>query len=218
MFYAQHKQDEFLEKVVFKGFKNGVYVDVGAHDGLSINNTLYFEKENDWTGINIEPMKKIYDRLVQNRPKSLNINCAVSVENGYSDFIEVDGYPEMISGLVSDYDNRHYYRLDRELAHYGGKKQIVKVKTCRLDTIFQENNVTHVHFLSIDVEGAEFSVIKSIDFDKVFIDVILFENNYSDTSSPILKYLSEKDYRVIKIEHDIFMIHKNSQFINNLKQ
>jgi hypothetical protein len=42
MFNSQDKQDEFLETVVFKGFKNGVFVDVGAHDGVSINNTIVF--------------------------------------------------------------------------------------------------------------------------------------------------------------------------------
>ena len=39
MFYSQYNQDQYLETNVFKGFKNGVYVDVGAHDGVSINNT-----------------------------------------------------------------------------------------------------------------------------------------------------------------------------------
>uniref|UniRef100_A0A6C0HP07 FkbM family methyltransferase n=1 Tax=viral metagenome TaxID=1070528 RepID=A0A6C0HP07_9ZZZZ len=56
MFYSQDKQDKNLETCVFKGYKNGFYVDVGAHDGVSINNTLYFEKNNNWTGINIEPI------------------------------------------------------------------------------------------------------------------------------------------------------------------
>ena len=42
-FYSQDKQDKFLEENVFKGYKNGVFIDVGAHDGKSINNTLFFE-------------------------------------------------------------------------------------------------------------------------------------------------------------------------------
>jgi hypothetical protein len=46
MFYSQDSQDEFLETHVFKGFRNGVFMDVGAHDGISINNTLYFEKNS----------------------------------------------------------------------------------------------------------------------------------------------------------------------------
>ena len=63
MFYSQDNQDSYLENNIFKGYKNGFYVDVGAHDGVSINNTLYFEK-NNWSGINIEPIKKVFDNLV----------------------------------------------------------------------------------------------------------------------------------------------------------
>jgi len=66
--------------------------------------------------------------------------------------------------------------------------------------------------LSIDVEGAEFDVIKSINFDKVFIDVIGFENNYSDNSKVIMDYLINKEYILLKKYSDIFMIHKNSKF------
>ena len=62
-FNSQDHQDRILETHIFKGYKNGVYVDVGAHDGISINNTLYFEKTNNWNGINIEPIKKIFDKL-----------------------------------------------------------------------------------------------------------------------------------------------------------
>ena len=212
MFHGQHKQDEFLEKSVFKGFKNGFFVDVGAHDGVSINNTLYFEKENGWTGINFEPLPHIYDRLIVNRPLCININCAVSTVEGTADFIHAEGYPEMISGLASDYDPRHHHRLNFEIGHYGGTKHTIKVNTCRLDKIFQEKGVKHIHLMSIDVEGAEFSVIKSINFKKVFIDVIVFENNYDDTSIPIIVYLVQCGYYIIKKDRDIFMIHKDSQF------
>ena len=55
MFYSQENQDSYLETNVFKGFKHGFFVDVGAYDGKHINYTLYFEETNQWTGINIEP-------------------------------------------------------------------------------------------------------------------------------------------------------------------
>ena len=45
MFHSQFNQDAYLEKYVFKGYKNGIFMDVGAHDGVTINNTLYFEKK-----------------------------------------------------------------------------------------------------------------------------------------------------------------------------
>jgi hypothetical protein len=89
---------------------------------------------------------------------------------------------------------------------------IIKINTKRLETILDEHNISHIHYLSVDVEGSEFDVIKSINFDKVFIDVIGFENNYHDTSVPIVKYLENKGFTVIHKSLDIFMIHKRSMF------
>jgi len=216
MYYSQDKQDRYLEENVFKGYKNGIYVDVGAYDGMNINNTLYFEKYNNWTGINIEPIKKIFDDLVINRPNNINLNCAVCNNDGETDFFCNTGHTEMISGIKHTMDVRHLQRTEYENNIMGSTTEIIKVNTQKLETIFDQNNITHVNYLSIDVEGAEFEVIKSINFDKVFIDVIGFENNYTDVSIPILNYLYNKNFAVINVSMDIFMINKDSKFYKNL--
>lgn len=213
MFYSQDKQDAYLENNIFKGYKNGFYVDVGAHDGVSFNNTLYFEKNNNWSGINIEPIKKVFDNLVINRPNNINLNCAVCNNDGETEFLCNTGYTEMLSGIKDNFDVRHLYRIQNENIHMGSTTEVIKVNTKKLETIFDENNVSHINYLSIDVEGSEFEVIKSINFDKVFIDVIGFENNYIDTSIPIIEYLYNKGFIFInKTALDIFMINKMSIF------
>ena len=219
IFYSQDNQDKYLEENIFKGYTNGIFVDVGSHDGISINNTLYFEKNNNWTGINIEPIKKVYDKLLINRPNSINLNCAVCNNDGETDFYSNTGYTEMISGIKDNFDIRHLQRLSYENFVMGSYTEIIKVKTQKLETILDQHNISHVNYLSIDVEGAEFEVIKSINFDKVFIDVIGFENNYEDTSIPIIQFLENKNYVMCKniTNHkpvDIFMINKNSIFFN----
>lgn len=212
MFYSQDKQDEFLETNVFKGFTNGIFVDIGAHDGKSFNNTLYFEKHRGWTGMNVEPIKKVYDKLLENRPNCINLNYAICNKDGETDFICNTGYTEMISGIKDTFDVRHERRLQRENTSYGGETKIIKIQTRKMDTICRENNLSHIHYLSIDVEGGEFEVIKSINFDNIFIDVIGFENNYNDTSIPIVNYLQEKNFVIFHKSLDIFMINKNSIF------
>lgn len=212
MFHSQENQDKYLETNIFKGFKNGFFVDVGAYDGIHINNTLYFEEMNNWNGINVEPNKRVYDALVINRPKNINLNCAVFNQDGEADFFLNTGYTEMLSGIKTTFDSRHVSRLEKENNIHGSTTESVNIVTKRLETIFDEHQISHVHYLSIDVEGAEFEVIQSINFDKVFIDVIAFENNYNDKSIPILKYLEERDYVVIHRSIDIFMIHKKSMF------
>jgi len=212
MFYSQDNQDKYLETNIFKGYKNGFYVDVGAHDGIDINNTLYFEKNNNWTGINIEPIKKVFDKLIINRPNNINLNCAICNNDGETDFLCNTGYTEMISGIKENFDIRHFDRLQRENQQMGSTTEVIKVKTKKLETILDENNIKHINYLSIDVEGAEFEVIKSINFNKVFIDVIGFENNYNDVSVPIVEYLQNKGFIIIHNCMDIFMINKMSIF------
>ncbi len=212
MYHSQDQQDAYLEANVFKGFKHGVFVDVGAHDGVTFNNTLYFETHHNWTGINIEPIKRVYDSLALHRPRCINIQCAVCNQEGETDFLCNTGYTEMISGIKDTFDVRHLQRLQRENEQMGSTTEIVRVPTKKMATILEEHNVTRVHYLSIDVEGAEFEVIRSVDFDKVFIDVIGFENNYYDSSIPIIEYLQNKGYVILHICLDIFMIHKDSPF------
>ena len=118
----------------------------------------------------------------------------------------------MLSGIKSSFDIRHLKRLQRENSQHKSTSTIITVPTQRLETILDTHSVHHVHYLSIDVEGAEFDVIQSIDFGKVFIDVIGFENNYADVSEPIVNYLLGKNYRVLHKGTDIFMIHNQSTF------
>ncbi len=41
-YYSQYRQDEFLNKVIFKKQKNGFFIDIGAHDGITYSNSSFF--------------------------------------------------------------------------------------------------------------------------------------------------------------------------------
>jgi FkbM family methyltransferase len=214
MFHSQYGQDNFLNTYIFKGYMHGIFVDVGAHDGKTYNNTLFFEETHKWTGINIEPIPNVYKNLQNNRPTCINLNYAVSnSDNVTKDFMINTGHTEMLSGLIETYDERHLLRIKNEALQHNCNMSIVKVVTRTLESIFLENNISNVNFLSIDTEGSEFDVIKSINFNKVFIDVICFENNYDDASEPIIEYLQTKGYYLFKFHSDIYMIHKDSKFL-----
>jgi FkbM family methyltransferase len=218
MFHSQFKQDEFLETHVFCGYRRGVFVDVGASDGVTINNTLFFEKEREWTGINIEPLGHLFDELVKNRPNCMNLPYVVANDTKEHLFIANQGYTEGLSGLLESYDPRHHQRLHHELQTMGGTSYVVTVRTYPLHQLLEKYKITHIHYLSIDVEGGEWNVIQSIDFHQCYIDVIGFENNYKEQSEPIVEYLKEKGYLRIGdyLQGDIFMIHQDSLFKQNV--
>lgn len=218
MYNGQYKQDELLDKQVFKGLEHGVFVDVGAHDGVSISNTFFFEQHRRWTGICIEPNPNVYPNLQKSRT-CITLPYAVDCSEGVVDFICNDGYTEMLSGLATYYDVRHHQRKQKEIQKHGGSSTIIQVPTKRLDTILAEKDVTHINYLSIDVEGGELAVLKSIDFDAVFIDVIGFECNYPDSLTPIVTFLREKGFKMLysnPAHADVFMIHERSEFTSCL--
>lgn len=215
-YYAGNKIDEFLSRYIFKGYKNGYFIDIGANDGLTINNTLYFEKYHNWVGINIEPLDEAYNKLIINRPNSINLNLAIDNTDGETEFIYNTGYTEMISGLKKTYDPRHFERLVNELNQKGGTSHIKIIKTKTIKSILEENQIKHINYLSIDVEGGEQNVLDSIDFENCFIDVISFEDNFSDITKNIIKFMKNNNYILIGRFGDIIMIHKDSKFIDNL--
>jgi FkbM family methyltransferase len=217
-YYGEDRQDYFLEEVAFKGFKHGFFVDVGANWPEQNNNTIYFEKTHNWTGVNIEPIPRLFQQLQTLRPNCININCAIHSTKSESDFILNEGYTESQSGLVEYYDPRQLEKMQQENKQYNCKSSIVKVATDTLENIFSENNIQQIQFLNVDVEGAELEVMKSINFQKVFIDVIGFEHNYEDISNSIVEYLQQKGYHIFLRCKDIFMIHQKSQFVYNVKE
>ena len=54
--HSQNGQDVVLANDVFARKRKGVFVDVGAHDGVTFSNTLMLERDFDWSGVCIEPL------------------------------------------------------------------------------------------------------------------------------------------------------------------
>jgi len=178
-YFSQHKQDKFVYENFFKKKKNGVFVDIGAHDGISYSNTLFFEQYLNWTGICIEPMPSVFSKLVKNR-SCICVNGCIANFNGKEEFLLISGYSDMLSGLMSHYHQKHIDRIDREILLYGGSKKLIEVDCYKLETILKKYGISKIDFLSIDTEGNEFSILQSIDFNCIDIDVITVENNYRD--------------------------------------
>ena len=195
-FYSQHKQDEYVYDNFFKNKKDGVFVDIGAYDGIVFSNSYFFEKELGWTGFCVEPQEKQYDLLVKNR-KCLCIKGCVADFTGKGLFLDIDGYSTMLSGLVNKYDKKHFERIEHEVRTIGGSKKEVEVDCYLLNDLLDENNIKKIDFCSIDVEGAELDILKNIDFKKYDFDIITIENNNGALDIKI--FMEQNEFDLIKI-------------------
>lgn len=177
-YFSQYKQDKFLNEVVFFNKKNGFFIDIGAHDGITISNSFFFEKYKSWEGICIEPNPTVYKKLVSNR-KSVNLNVCIGNEKRKVKFTQIEGYSEMLSGITEKYDDRHVERINNAIIKKGGKKKEIEVEMISLDSIDGLKN-KRIDFISIDTEGNEYEIVSAIDFNSMNIKSLVIENNYKD--------------------------------------
>ena len=194
-YLSQYGQDKFIAEY-FKFMKDGVFIDIGANDGKTLSNTHFLEKELLWRGIAIEPSPKVFKRLEINRTCTL-LNACISDSSGVADFLELTGHTEMLSGLVEKYDERHLEGIDDELEEFSGEKNYIQVPCYKLEDVIKKEGLSKINYLNIDIEGGEFDVLKSIDFNQVDIELIGIENNYKEDD--IKKYLSKYGYSLIAI-------------------
>jgi FkbM family methyltransferase len=185
-YYGQLKQDEYVHNKFFQGVTDGVYVDIGAHDGVSASNTLFFDKLG-WKGVCVEPIKERFLDLENNRT-SKNYNCVISdLDAKELEFCKIDGYAEMLSGIVENYTETHKQRILKECEEYKCNREKLLVENKKFSDIAP---CKVINFLSVDTEGNEINIIESIDYDEYIIDVICFEdnNNFNIENSRLKKW------------------------------
>src|ERR1035437_3743843 len=131
--YSQSAQDAFVISY-FKNKRNGIFIDIGANDGVSLSNTYYLEKELGWTGICIEPISAIFEKLDKNR-NCIKINGGISDKKSIEKFTFVDVPSHMLSGMTKEYNTRHKQRIEQEVTTLGGKIIELDVPCYSLDDI-----------------------------------------------------------------------------------
>lgn len=197
-YFSQYGQDKFLDQHVFKARNGGVFVDIGANDGITYSNTYFFEKTRNWSGLCIEPHPDAFAKLRERRTCKV-LNEGVSAEEGQLEFIQINGYAEMLSGLKSRYEKEHIERIENEILAHGGSKQTILVSCKRLDAILKENDVNLVDYCTLDIEGGEMEVLETIDLKKQQIQVFTVENNYY--KDKLKKYFEKYNYRLLTRLH-----------------
>jgi FkbM family methyltransferase len=176
MYYSQSQEDIFLNEHIFKNKRDGVYIELGALDGVLYSNTKFFEDTLNWHGILIEPHPDKFNLLQRQRPNNFLFNDLVSCHKEPLDFRYFVDCHAAVSGVENTLSQHHfdtYFDSNNEW-----NKALPQSKTTiipkPLTDIIKKTQLTHIDLLSLDVEGHEYEVLQSWDFS-VPIDVILLE-------------------------------------------
>ena len=152
--YAQNFEDVILWRAL-GNIENGRYVDVGAHDPdySSVTRRFY---EAGWRGINVEPVVTMFEKLVDRRPEDFNVQVACSDHEDDMTFYEVRD-----TGL-STVDPVHASQMRAD----GRNVVETSVHLVTLDSLLEEYDLGPIHFLKIDVEGAEPAVLAGCELTR----------------------------------------------------
>ncbi|RBQ11500.1 FkbM family methyltransferase [Pedobacter miscanthi] len=204
-YYSQNGQDFLIDLEIFDQQRNGFFMEIGAYDGIKYSNTYFLESKRGWNGICIEANPKVYPDLKRNR-SCVTLNACLSTQPGVEEFLCMTGKMEMLSGLKREFSSQHLLRIENELKRFGEQSEIMPVNCYTFEQLVLDHSIEHIDYLSIDTEGSEFSIIKSIDFSKTSISVISVENTYHNTG--LNEYMVFKGYKkVARIgEDDVFVL------------
>ncbi len=166
--WSQEGEDLILSRYFENVKTNGFYVDVGAHHPLRFSNTYKFYKQG-WHGINIDAMPgsmNLFDRL---RSRDINLEKAVS------DSKQMMTYYAFNEPALNGFSKELTEHRDGQ----ANNKVIFKknIETSTLEEILDQYmpKDQHIDFLSVDVEGLDFAVLKSNNWVKYSPDLILIE-------------------------------------------
>lgn len=183
--YAQHG-DDIVIRAVFNnlGIDNPSYLDIGAHHPSNISNTKLFYDAGS-RGINVEANPNLFAQFLVDRPNDVNLNFGVGTEAGFMDFYMVDEHSgrnsfdyETVAAFVQDYPQFNI-------------REVMTLPVMTVAQILQNRAIPD--FLTIDVEGLDYDILKSIDYKRYPFKLVCVEVggldkfNYADAVSSLLQ-------------------------------
>ncbi|MBN2395566.1 MAG: FkbM family methyltransferase [Candidatus Atribacteria bacterium] len=191
--FSQSGEDIIIQYVLNSmNILNPNYLDIGANHPVLFNNTYLFYK-NNCRGICVEPNPVLAKIIKKKRSKDIVINKGISA--GFAGAMKFYVFSSHTLSTFSKEDVNNYISNGEKLL------KTIDVEVIPLNELINKlfKGITP-DIISIDVEGWDFDILKTLDFEKYRPAIICAETL---TYSPIKKE-QKKNQELIK-----FLLHKN---------
>jgi FkbM family methyltransferase len=189
--YAQNREDVLLSRALL-GQPKGFYIDIGANDPTTCSITKCFY-DMGWNGINIEPVRAVFQRLAAERTRDINLNIGISNRRQILPFYEcvtestLSTFSAALAAWWSTPPHGHIF-TERQ------------VPVMTLAEVCEQYVRQPIDFLSIDAELHEREVIEGQDWRRWRTRIIVVEDGISSETGQMSHdqweaYLLQADYR-----------------------
>ena len=175
------------------------YLDIGANDPIALSNTyrLYTRGSH---GVCVEPNPVLYKKLLRKRNRDICLNTGVAFDEQREAIYYT--FPEKLHGLNT------FSRADAEFWENTGTTEIgrhkiekkIKMPLISINEIIEKHLQPHPNLISIDVEGLDLQIIKTLDLGKYKPEVFCVEtlqhskNNTENKNHELIDYLQNMGY------------------------
>jgi FkbM family methyltransferase len=159
------------------GIKKPTYLEIGTNQPVLCNNTYFFYNRGS-KGVCIEPDRNMYEMIRRARPRDKVLNIGI----GLTDKEAADFY--LFPGLLNGWSTFSQEEAMIRQRESGVSFTKISVPLKSINTVIRENFDACPNFISIDVEGLDLDILKTIDFKQYRPDVICVETiSFSITNS-----------------------------------
>jgi FkbM family methyltransferase len=161
--YSQNGEDLVAVSLLKAfGVEKPSYLDVGAYLPILGNNT-YLMSRNGGRGVLVEPNVACIKELISKRPGDTVLNIGI----GFSDTEEFADYYVLNHPQMNTFDGDEARRRESDSQRQTFVKEVVKMPLVPINKVIAE----HLHgnapdYFSVDVEGLELTILKTLDFSK----------------------------------------------------
>lgn len=194
--YSQ-KGEDLIINFIFKvlNIKKPTYLDIGANHPIKINNTYLFYKQGS-RGVCVEPNPKLYKLIKNKRKKDIVLNIGIGREKKeFSDFYIMD------ANVLSTFSKKEADDIIKNTKH--SLKEIIKIPLENINHIIENNfNNEAPNLISLDTEGYDLEILKSINLNKIRPEIFCIETlSYSEKNdekkeTEIIEFMENNDYYV----------------------
>jgi FkbM family methyltransferase len=200
--------------------KNKVFVQIGTNDGND-HFKMLVSIFHPSKVVLVEPNRQLFLSI------ATNYNM-LGIPNVFIENVAITNIPQGLVQLVipdinqhngNRYHSGHFTLLP--MADWGVTfSNTITASSMTFTELCDKHDLQDIHYLQIDTEGYDYEIIKSIDFDKINIDVLRYEvwdfpesaySNYGDSAKQygingmrqVEKLLTERGYTLKRMNHDI---------------
>lgn len=215
--FSQNYQDYYLYTRHFRYFRRpGVYFDIATNHPISNSNTFFLDRCLNWSGVCVEANDQYFEPIFRERTCSLVPTCISRSDGNIVEFNPSGAF----GGIIGD--SYKYLRSAKMRQRPSRRLRCTTVKD-----LCSRFGIQNIDYLSLDVEGHEFNVLKGVDWENTRISVITIEINSAFKN--ISAYLQRKGYKRHKVTlnghelskysnflaTDAIFVHKNVKFGSN---